>query len=127
MKQIFIALIAAFSVNVFAFNGPVVESVNMMTYIEPSCPVCDGGMEVTKTTFTFTEDWCRSDVSADVYEVVLGQHHSMIGVPQATVTIAVTAPIADCMGPTRPITFQLTTDQLVKGERYILTNPSVIK
>ena len=126
MKSVFLALFATFSVSAFGL-GPVVEDVSRMTYIEPSCPVCDGGIEVTKTTFTFTDEWCRSDVPADVYEVVLGQHNSMTGISQTTVTVAVTAPIADCMGPTRPITFQLTTDKLMKDERYILTNPSVIK
>lgn len=127
MKYFFMALIAVFSMNVFALNGPVVESVERNTFIDPACPVCDGGVEVTETVFTFTEEWCRSDIDSNAYEIVLGETTGMIGMPRPTVTIQVKGQMADCMGPTRPVTFRLSTDELVEGERYILTNPSVIR
>lgn len=127
MKYFFIALIAIFSMNVFALNGPVVESVEMMTYIEPSCPVCDGGVEVTKTTFTFTEEWCRSNITSDAYEIKIDEVASISWNSYTTVTIGLKQQQVDCMGPTRIINFELSTDELKRGERYILTNPSVIK
>jgi len=128
MKTLFITLATLVSTAALAQTLPTVESVTQSTFIQAACPLCQGGAEVTQTTFTFSEEWCSNPVTSDDYELVINEQSSMSGDVSYNVQIVSNVgQVIDCFGPTRKYTYSITTQELKKNERYVLQNPSVIK
>ena len=125
--KLFIGLILlVFGFSTQAFSSPIVENVYQRSMIVPSCDVCLGGPIVTTTTFHFSEVSCSS--FAGQYEVKISQANSSLGsAPETYVTIGLKSIPRDCMGPVQKRMYSISTEQIKRGERYILNNQSLLK
>lgn len=50
-----------------------------------------------------------------------------MGDTETFATVKENGPLMDCAGPTRKYTYEVRTEALAKGQRYILGNPSVMQ
>jgi hypothetical protein len=119
MKKLFVALLLL-SQSSFAI---IVEVVEQFTMIEPSCPMCTGGPEVTTTTIHFSHVSC-ANMEGSFYLKIEGKQMGFQGELETFVSVAMKEPVMDCMGPTHMRDYSLSTKELKRDQRYILGNPS---
>jgi hypothetical protein len=103
----------------------IVEDVKEISFVEASCPICAEETEVNYTTITFGHTSCSrfadESFSLDIKERPVG-----FGADTETFVSIKLAPVKDCKGPTQSRQYSISTKELKKGKRYILTNSSVL-
>ena len=98
-----------------------------MTYIKYANDLVEGGPMVTRTTFTLAYPSCAR-MPDDVFEVRVEERYLGLGSDHETfVNVGIFQPVMDCMGPTTLRRYLISTEELKAGQRYILSNPTVLK
>ncbi len=125
MKKVIFAVSFLFAAQASAF-GVVVTDVTQLKVLVAACPVCEGGTEVTTTTFKFELTSCGS-LDGQFNISVKSQPLGISGDSVKVVQIQLDPNAVDCAGPTQTRTYELATTELEAGVSYVLDEATYLK